>query len=99
VQRLAPHLIDHRFDHFRVAVTNVEDAEPAQTIDVFFAVDVAIGIRARIGPFDDRCCALRRGRFTVLEKARIDVIAKRFDRFARDPSCVIRRNRRFGYER
>jgi hypothetical protein len=79
-------------------MADIEDAEPAETIDVFFAVDVAIRIGARIRPFHDGCGAIRRSGFAIFQEAGIDVIAKRLDRFARNPSGILRRDVRLGDE-
>jgi hypothetical protein len=85
VQRLAPHLVDHGFDDFGIAMADVEDAEPAQAVDVGASGDVAIRVRARIRPFDDRAGVPRIGRLAILQKSGIDVLLERVDRFARDP--------------
>lgn len=78
-----------RIDDFRIAMPDVENAETAEAIDVLFAVDVAIRIRACIGPFDG-CGSVVDGRgLAVLEKSGIDVIAKRLNGFARDPSRFV----------
>jgi hypothetical protein len=88
VQRLPAQLIHHRFDDFRIAVADVEDAEAAQAVDVFAPGDVAICVRAGVGPFDDRFGFVGVARFAILEEAGIDVLAKRLDRFMRDPACL-----------
>jgi hypothetical protein len=88
VQRLAAQLIHDRFDDLGMPVSNVEDAEPAQAIDVLAPAYVAVGVRSGIGPLDYRFGAFRVGRFPVFQEAWVDVIAKRFDRFARDPRRV-----------
>ena len=59
-------------------------------------VDVAIGVRPGVGPLDDGAGAFDVGRLAVFEEARIDVVAKRLDRFARDPGRVVGRDRRLG---
>jgi len=96
VQRLAPQLIGDGFDDLRMAVADVEDAESAQAVDVFAAVDVAIGVRPGVGPFDDGAGALEVAGLAVFEEARIDVIAETLDGFAGDPARVLGRDVRFG---
>ena len=92
VQRLAAQLIGHGLDDFGIAMTDVEDAEAAQAIDVRAPGDVAIGVRSGVGPLDDGAGVACVGRFAVFEKARIDVVAKRLDGFARDPRRFVRRD-------
>jgi hypothetical protein len=67
-----------------MAVAAVEDAEPAQTVDVLAAAHVGENV-ARIGPLDGGVERAFCARFAVFEEAGVDVIAKRFDRFADDP--------------
>jgi hypothetical protein len=94
VQRLSLELGFDGGDNFRIAVTDVENAETAQAIDVFFAVHVAIAVRARIRPFDRSGGVVDARGFAVFEEARVDVIAEVFDRFARNPRGIFRRDRR-----
>jgi len=84
VQRLSSELRAYRSDNFGVTVPDIEDAEAAQTIDVFAAVDVQERI-AGVGPLDGGIERALRPRFAVREKPRIDVLAKAVDRFADDP--------------
>ena len=60
VQRLPVELsLDGAYD-FGMAVTDVENPESAQAVDVLSAVDVAVAVRSRVGPLDDRGGAVRR---------------------------------------
>jgi hypothetical protein len=88
VERLAAKLIADRFHYLRIAVADVEDPEAAQAVDIGPAVEVAIGVRPGIGPFDDRTRVLRVGRLAILEKPGIDVFSKRLDRLTRDPRGI-----------
>jgi hypothetical protein len=65
-------------------VTDVEDAESAEAIDVFAAVHVGEHV-AVIRPLDGGRAGLPRGRFAIFEKTGVDVIAKPFDGLADDP--------------
>lgn len=94
MQRLAFELRFDGPDDFGVAMSDVEDAEAAEAIDILFSVDVAIAVRTGVGPFDGGRSAVDRRRLAVLEKARIDMVAKVVDGFARDPRGVFRRDRR-----
>jgi hypothetical protein len=94
MKRLALHLIGHGLDHFRIAVTDVEDAEAAQAIYVLFAIDVTVRIRSGVRPLDGCSGVLDRRRFAVFQEARIDVVAEGFDGFAGDPRNVVRRDLR-----
>ena len=60
-------------------MADVEDAETAEAVDILSAVDVAVGVRTCVRPFDRGDRVLDRGRFAILEKAGIDVIAETFD--------------------
>lgn len=73
-------------------MADVEDAEAAQTIYIFAAGDVLIGIWSRIGPLDDGAGALRVRRLAILEEAGVDVIAKPIDRLARDLLSLVGRD-------
>ncbi len=84
MQRLTIELRAHGCDHFGMAVSDVEDAEPAETIDVFAAVDIREDVTA-VGPLDGRIERALRTGLAVLEKSGIDVIAKPIDGFADDP--------------
>jgi hypothetical protein len=70
-------------------MAHVEDAEAAQTIDVLAPGDVAIRVQAGVGPLHDGLGAVDVARFSVFEETRIDVLAKRFDGFARDPAGLV----------
>lgn len=96
MQRLPPHLIYHRFNDLGIAVPDVENAESAKAVDVLLAVDVAIGVRTCIRPLDDRGRAFGGRCFAILQETGIDVVAKRLDGFARDPSRVLRSDLRLG---
>jgi hypothetical protein len=65
-------------------VTDVENSETAETVDIFAAVHVGENV-AVIRPLDGGRAGLARGRFSVFEKPRVDVIAKPFDGFTDDP--------------
>jgi hypothetical protein len=73
-------------------VSDVEDAEAAETIEVRATGDVAIGVRSGVGPLDHRARAARVGRLAVLQEPGIDVIAKRLDRLAGNPFRLGRAN-------
>jgi hypothetical protein len=96
VQRLAAQLIGDRLDDFRMPVADVENAEAAQTVDVFFAGYVAIRVWSGVGPFDRRRCMFDRRGFAIFEKAGVDVVAERCDRFLRNPRGIVGRDARFG---
>jgi hypothetical protein len=81
---LALELRAHRIDDLRMAVTDVEDSEAAEAIDVFAAVDVREHVAA-IGPLDRSVERAFRAGLAIFEKSGIDVIAKPFDGFADDP--------------
>jgi hypothetical protein len=67
-----------------MAVPDVEDAEAAQTIDVFASVDVGEDVSG-IAPLDGgRERSLGTG-FPVREKTGVDVVAEPVDGFADDP--------------
>jgi hypothetical protein len=65
-------------------VADVEDAETTEAIDVFAAVDVGEDVPA-IGPLDGGVERALRAGLPVLEKTRVDVVAKSFDGLADDP--------------
>jgi hypothetical protein len=67
-----------------MAVSDVEDAETAQTIDVFAAVDVGKDV-PRIRPLDRRVERAAGAGLAIFEETGVDVIAKTVDRFADDP--------------
>ena len=96
VQRLARELVLNGFHDFRLAMSDVEDAETAQAIDVLASVDVAIRVRARVRPFDDRGCAVRIRRFAVEKKTRVEMVAKRLDGFFGYPARFRRVDRGLG---
>jgi hypothetical protein len=85
VQRLPPHLVGDRLDDFRIAMSDIEDAEAAETVEVGASRDVAIRVRAGVGPLDYRGGAVLIRRLAVFQESGIDVVAKRLDRLARDP--------------
>lgn len=90
MQWLAAKLIADGFDDFGIPMTDVEDAEAPQTIDVGPSGNVTIRVRSGVRPFDHRAGAMRIGRFAVLEKAGINVVAKRVDRLVRNPRSLLR---------
>ncbi len=65
-------------------VADVEDAESAEAIDVFAAVDVGEDVAA-IGPLDRGVERPSGAGLTIGEKTGIDVIAKTVDGLADDP--------------
>ena len=67
-----------------MAVPDVEDAEPAETVDVLAAIDVREDVSA-VGPLDGGVERAMSSGFAVFEKAGVDVIAKAVDGFADDP--------------
>jgi len=67
-----------------MAVPNVEDAEAAQTIDVLAAVDVGKDV-AGVAPLNGGIEGTPRTGLSILEEARVDVVAKAVDGFADDP--------------
>jgi hypothetical protein len=81
---LAVELRADRVDDLRMAVTDVEDSEAAEAIDVFAAVDVREHVAA-IGPLDGSVERALRAGLAIFEKSGIDVIAETFDGFADDP--------------
>jgi len=46
MERLTLDLVGDGLDDLRVPMSDVEDAEAAEAIDIFLAVDVAVGVRA-----------------------------------------------------
>jgi hypothetical protein len=92
VQRLAAQLVRDGFDDFWIAVADVEDAEPAETINILPSGYVAIRVRTGVGPFDDGAGAMRVVRFTILEESGVDVISEAVDGLMRDPLRVGRRD-------
>jgi hypothetical protein len=67
-----------------VPVPDIEDAEAAETIDVFAAAHVGKDV-ARIAPLDGGVERASRAGLPVFEEPGIDVIAKPVDGFADDP--------------
>ncbi len=92
VKRLAAELRAYSLNDLRIAVSDVENAEPAEAIEIFLPRDVAIAVRPGIGPFDGCSGMLDRRCFPVFEEARIDVIAETIDGLPRDPLRVLRRD-------
>lgn len=89
MQRLAIELrLDRGYD-FRIAVTDVEDAEAAETVEILFSGNVAIAVGSGVGPLDRRGRVFDRRRLPIFEKPRVDVIAETLDRFPRDPLRVL----------
>jgi hypothetical protein len=73
-------------------VADVEDSESTEAIEIRAAGDVAIGVGSGIRPLHDGRRAVGIARLAVLEKARVDVLAERLDRLARDPIGLGRRD-------
>jgi len=67
-----------------VPVSDVEDAEPAQTIDILASVDVGEHV-AVIGKLDGGIERAFGTRLAIFEKTGIDVVAKTVDGLAYDP--------------
>jgi hypothetical protein len=67
-----------------VTVPDVEDAEAAETIDIFAAADVGKDVPG-IAPLDGGIERALRAGLAVFEKPWIDIIAKTVDGFADDP--------------
>jgi hypothetical protein len=67
-----------------MAMAEVEDSEPAQTIDVFATTHVGEDV-AFVGPFDRGVERAARAALAVFEETGVDVIAETFDRLAHDP--------------
>jgi hypothetical protein len=67
-----------------MAVPNVEDAEAAETVDVFATVHVGEDV-ARVAPLDGCVERSLRTGFAIFEETGIDVVAKTVDGFADDP--------------
>lgn len=73
-------------------MADVEDAKPAEAIDVRATGDVAIGVRSSVGPLDHGSGIQCVRGFAIFEKTRIDVVPERLDRFARDPRRLVGRD-------
>ena len=86
MKRLAAQLILHRGDDFGMAVTDVEDTEAAQTVDITASVEIAVGVGAGIGPLDDCAGLADVARLAVLQKPGVYVVAKRLNRLFGDPA-------------
>jgi len=71
----------NRIDDLRMPVTDVEDAEAAEAIDIFAAVDVREDVAA-IGPLDGSVERALRAGLAIFEESGIDV--------SRKPSTVSR---------
>jgi len=90
VKWLAAQLVLYRGDDFRVAVTDVEDAEATQTVDIVTSVEIAVGVRTGIGPLDDRAGLSNVAGLAVFQKARVYMVAKRLNRLFGDPARLLR---------
>ena len=84
MQRLPFQLRAYGSDDFGMPVTDVKDAEAAQTIDVLATVDVGEDVPF-VGKLDRGIERAARSGLAVLEKSRVHVIAEPLDRFADDP--------------
>ena len=90
MQRLAPQLIHHRFDDFRMPVPDVEkNTESAQAVQILASVHVAIGVWSGVGPLDDRTGAREVAGLAVLQKSGVDVVAETVDGLAGDPGRIV----------
>jgi hypothetical protein len=67
-----------------MAVPDVEDAEPAETVDILAAVHVGEDV-AVVAPLDGSVERAVRAGLTIFEETRVDVVAKAVDGFADDP--------------
>ncbi len=85
MQCLASELRVHRGHDFRVTVTDVENSEAAQTVNVFAPVDVGENV-AGVGPLNRGIERALRAALAVFEETGIDVIAETIDGFLDDPS-------------
>ena len=85
MQRLPVQLGLDGCDDFRIAVADVEDAETAETVDVFLAVDVAVAVRSGVRPLDCGCGVFHRRGLAIFEEAGVDVVAEIRNRLLRDP--------------
>jgi hypothetical protein len=65
-------------------VTEVEDAEAAEAVDVLAAVDVREDV-ARVGPLDGGVERALSAGVSVLEETGVHVVAKTVDGLAHDP--------------
>ena len=96
MQCLALELRTHGGDDFGMAVSDVEDTETAETVDIFPPVDVREDV-AGIRPFD-RCVERTAGAgFAVFQKTGVYVIAETVDGLADDP-IRLRAIDRFGVD-
>ena len=73
MQRLPVELRLYGGDDFRMAMAHVENAEPAEAVDVFAALDVAVTVRTGVAPFDDGAGAVDLRGLPVFQKAGVDV--------------------------
>jgi hypothetical protein len=74
-------------------MSDIEDAEAAQEVDVFAAAQVAERVAAGVSPLDGGVGRAVRGGLAVFEEAGIHVIPKGVDRLARYPSGLGRFDR------
>ena len=93
MKRLARQLSLYRRDHFRMAMSYVENTEAAKAIDVFVPLNVSVSIRACVAPLHDGPGAVYFRGFSVFKKTGIYVIAKIFNCFACDPRRLFGRDR------
>ena len=76
VDALPVELVENSFENFRVPVAGDVDAEAAEHVDEFLAVDV-LEACAFVGPFDGG--VIGRDGFPVLEEAGVDVVGPILD--------------------
>jgi len=88
VQRLPLELRAHGADDLGVAVARIEDAEPAEAIEILAALDVR-ECAAAVGPLDRGRRGTRSDRLAIFEKARINVLAEAAERLGRYPSRLL----------
>jgi len=65
-------------------MARVEDAEPAEAVEILAALDIRERA-AVVGPLDGRRRRAGGDRLAVLEEAGVDVFAETRERFGRDP--------------
>jgi hypothetical protein len=74
-------------------VPDIENAEAPKAIDILVTLNVTVAVWPRVAPFNNGAGAVYLCGFPVFEESRIHVIAKVFNRFARDPRRLFGRDR------
>jgi hypothetical protein len=88
VRHLRSHASPPDLDPESSPLSDVENPQTAQAVEIPASADGAEGVGPGIGPFYNRGGTLQVGRLAGFEETRIHVIAERGDRFAGDPGCV-----------